>query len=323
MRAIVSTMELTLRLLRTIREIAARGTIAAAADALGYTASAVSQQVAALERATGLPVLERVGRSVRLTDVGRELVRHADDILARVEATEAALEEVAAGPRGEVRLAVFESVASAVIPNLVALLARRHPDLVVSSRELPPDEVPDALRLGEVDLAFVLDYPHAPGPRDEALEYLVLGREQFRLVLPATDEIEPVVDLASLCRRPFVASPVHMSCGRCVVQACREAGFEPVVRHEVDSYPAALRLVAGGAGVALVPDLGLVDVPAGVAVRDLAQRVYRTIELAYRRASAGRPAVRAVIDAVIDAAREAGLELALDPHGMDYPVLQR
>ncbi|HEV2767778.1 MAG TPA: LysR substrate-binding domain-containing protein [Acidimicrobiales bacterium] len=316
-------MELTLRLLRTIREIAARGTIAAAADALGYTASAVSQQVAALERATGLPVLERVGRSVRLTDVGRELVRHADDILARVEATEAALEEVAAGPRGEVRLAVFESVASALIPDVVALLAHRHPDLVVGSRELDPDEVPDALRLGEVDLAFVLDYPHAPGPREDGLEYLVLGREQFRLVVPVTEEADPVVDLASLCHRPFVASPAHMSCGRCVVQACREAGFEPVIRHQVDGYPATLRLVAGGAGVALVPDLGLIDVPAGVAVRDLAQTLHRTIELAYRRASVGRPAVRAVIDGVVDAARAAGLKPALDPLEMEHPLVQR
>lgn len=268
----------------------------------------MSQQVAALERATGLPVLERVGRSVRLTDVGRELVRHADDILARVEATEAALEEVAAGPSGEVRLAVFESVASALIPDVVALLAHRHPDLVVGSRELDPDEVPDALRLGEVDLAFVLDYPHAPGPREDGLEYLVLGREQFRLVVPATEESDPVVDLASLCHRPFVASPAHVSCGRCVVQACREAGFEPVIRHQVDGYPATLRLVAGGAGVALVPDLGLVDVPAGVAVRDLAQTVHRTIELAYRRASGARPAVRAVIDGVVEVARAAGLE---------------
>ncbi|MDP9019576.1 MAG: LysR substrate-binding domain-containing protein [Actinomycetota bacterium] len=316
-------MELTLRLLRTIREVAARGTIAAAADALGYTASAVSQQVAALERATGLPVLERVGRSVRLTDVGRELVRHADDILARVEATEAALEEVAAGPRGEVRLAVFESVASALIPDVVALLARRHPDLVVGSRELDPDDVPDALRLGEVDLAFVLDYPHAPGPREDGLEYLVLGREQFRLVVPATDEVGAVVDLASLCHRPFVASPAHMSCGRCVVQACREAGFEPVIRHEVDGYPATLRLVAGGAGVALVPDLGLIDVPAGVAVRELAQTVYRTIELAYRRASVGRWAVRAVIDAVVESARGLGLEPASDDlGGVERPLVQ-
>lgn len=151
----------------------------------------------------------------------------------------------------------------------------------------------------------------------------MLGREQFRLVVPVTEEADPVVDLASLCHRPFVASPAHMSCGRCVVQACREAGFEPVIRHQVDGYPATLRLVAGGAGVALVPDLGLIDVPAGVAVRNLAQTVYRTIELAYRRASVGRPAVRAVIDAVVDAARMAGLKPALDPHGMDYPLVQR
>jgi DNA-binding transcriptional LysR family regulator len=305
-------VELTLRQLRTVREIAARGTIAAAAEALGYTASAVSQQVAALERAIGLAVLERVGRGVRLTDVGRELVVHADEVLAQVEVTEAAIEQVAAGPRGEVRLAVFESVASALVPDVVQLLAHRHPELVVSSRELDPDEVPDALRLGEVDVAFVLDYPHAPGPREDGLEYVVLGRERFHLVVPANDGLPPVVELASLCHRPFVSSPSHMSCGRCVVQACREAGFEPVIRHEVDGYPAALRLVAGGAGVALVPDLGLIDVPAGVEIRELAQSVYRTIELAYRQASARRPAVRAVVDAIVEAASGRGLEAGFE-----------
>jgi DNA-binding transcriptional LysR family regulator len=311
---------LTLRQLRTIREVAARGTIAAAAEALGYTASAVSQQVAALERAIGLVVLERAGRGVRLTDVGRELVVHADDVLARVEVTEAALEEVAAGPRGEVRLAVFDSVASAVVPDVVRLLARRHPDLVVGSRELDPDDVPDALRLGDVDVAFVLDYPHAPGPREDGLEYVVLGTERFHLVVPAGDHLPPVVELASLCRRPFVASPSHMSCGRCVVQACREAGFEPLIRHQVDSYPAALRLVAGGAGVALVPDLGLVDVPPGVDVHELAGRVYRTIELAYRQASARRPAVRAVIDAIAEAARGRGLGPEPDQLRVNAPL---
>lgn len=316
-------MEFTLRQLRTIREVAARGTIAAAADALGYTASAVSQQVAALERAIGLAVLERVGRGVRLTDVGRELVLHADGVLARVEVTEAALEEVVAAPRGEVRLAVFESVASALVPDVVGLLARRHPDLVVGSRELDPDEVPDALRLGEVDVAFVLDYPHAPGPREDGLEYLVLGRERFRLVAPANQGLPPVVDLASLAARPFVASPPHVSCGRCVVQACREAGFEPVIRHEVDGYPAALRLVAGGAGVALVPDLGLIDVPAGVAIRELAESVYRTIELAYRQSSVRRPAVRAVIEAVLETARKRGLQPGTDMHATDEPLVRR
>lgn len=297
-------MDMTLRQLRTIREVDAQGSIAAAAEALGYTPSAISQQLSTLEKTAGVPLLERVGRGVRLTGAGRELVRHAHEVLARVEEAQAAIEEVASGPRGEIRMALFASVAGAIIPHVLGLLAERHAELRIRTQQLDPDEAIEAVAAGSLDLAVILDYPHAPAARPAGLERLLLLQEPFRVVVPAGDPIGAVepVELAALADRPILAPSTATSCGRCVLQACRDAGFEPDIAHALEEYPAILRLVAAGAGVALVPDLGLIDPPPGVRAVELARPVYRNIEVTYREAAANRPAVRAVLDALADAA---------------------
>lgn len=297
-------MDMTLRQLRTIREVDAQGSIAAAAEALGYTPSAISQQLSTLEKTAGVALLERVGRGVRLTSAGRELVRHAHDVLARVEEAQAAIEEVASGPRGEVRMALFASVAGAIVPGVLRLLAERHPELRIRSVQLDPDEAIEAVAAGSLDLAVILDYPHAPAARPAGLERRLLVQEPFRVVVSTGDPIHETgpVELAELAGRPILAPSTATSCGRCVLQACRDAGFEPDITHALEEYPAILRLVAAGAGVALVPDLGLIDPPPGVRAVELARPVYRNIEVTYREAAANRPAVRAVLDALADAA---------------------
>lgn len=297
-------MDMTLRQLRTIREVDAQGGIAAAAEALGYTPSAISQQLSTLEKTAGVALLERVGRGVRLTSAGRELVRHAHEVLARVEEAQAAIEEVTSGPRGEVRMALFASVAGAVMPDVLHLLAARHPELRVRSVQLDPDTAIEAVSAGGLDLAVILDYPHAPAARPSGLERRLLIQEPFRVVVPAADptgEAGPV-ELGDLADRAILAPDAATSCGRCVLQACRDAGFEPDIVHALDEYPAILRLVAAGAGVALVPDLGLIDAGTDVRVVELARPVYRNIEVTYREAAAHRPAVRAVLDALSEAA---------------------
>jgi DNA-binding transcriptional LysR family regulator len=301
-------MDVTLRQLRMIRELAARGTIAAAAQALGYTPSAVSQQLAVLERITGVPVLERIGRGVQLTDAGRELVVHAQEVLAKMEEAQAAIEEVAAVPRGEVRLAIFESFASSLMPDLLRMLRSSHPELLLRSLELDPDKALNTLVMGSTDVALVVDYPHAPSPRPRGVERRFLRQERFRLVVAAGDELPAVVELAALAERSFVMGSAETSWGRSVLQACREAGFEPDIHHEIDKTPATLQLVAAGAGIALIPDLALPEVPAGVRVIDLAQPVCRTIEVAYREASLRRPAIGVVLDAIVQVAQAPGSE---------------
>lgn len=298
-------MDVTLRQLRMIREVAARGTIAAAAESLGYTPSAVSQQLAVLERITGVPVLERVGRGVHLTDAGRELVHHAQVVLTKMEEAQAAIEEVATVPRGNVRLAIFESFASSLMPEVVHRLWESHPKLVVRSVELDPDKALNTLVMGSTDVALVVDYPHAPSPRPRGVERRLLREERFRLVVPAADELSGLVDLADLADRAFVMGSADTSWGRSVLQACREAGFDPDIHHEIDKTPATLQLVAAGAGIALIPDLALTDTPSTVRILDLAEPVARTIEVAYRQASLRRPAIRVVLETIVDVAAAA------------------
>ena len=302
-------MELTLHHLRLLREVAAQGTITAAADTLGYTSSAVSQQLAGLERACGVAVLERVGRNIRLTDAGRELVRRADALLADAEEALVAVERVGGTAQGLVEATVYESVASALLPALLRELRRRHPDLELRTRQVDPDLAIDELLHGTTDLAFAIDYPTAPAPVVRDIERWTIIDDRFHLIVAEADPLTAaVVDLAALADRRFISSPVEMSCGRWVRDACRAAGFEPLIAHALDDYPTALKLVAAGEGVALVPDLGLVDPPPGIRTLELREPLSRTVQLAVRRASAQRPALIAIREALEHVAAELSLQ---------------
>src|SRR5262245_30504115 len=161
---------LDVRRLRFLRELAARGTIAATADALGYTAPAVSQQLAALEREAGVELLERNGRRRRLTPAGEELVARTEGILRELEAAEAALERTTTHVAGVLRCAAFASAHRTLLPAAIARLATEHPDLRVTTRDLEPEDSLPALKLGELDLALAQEYGFAPAPKDPALE---------------------------------------------------------------------------------------------------------------------------------------------------------
>ncbi|MGI9623140.1 MAG: LysR family transcriptional regulator, partial [Acidimicrobiales bacterium] len=287
-------MDINLRQLQMLREVAERGTMAAAAESLGYTPSAISQQLNALERSTGTDLLERVGRNVRLTDAGRDLVGHAEVMLAELERARVSLESVGTEPRGPVSLAIVESLASTVLPRLLEALTNEHPEVELWTRQLEPHDAYTAIQLGELDLTFDMAYPHAPAPQPEGLVRTNMFNDWFSLVVPEDDELEGTVDLSDLSDRPFIASP-PTSCGRCVTMACREAGFEPELRHQVDDYPATLRLVAGHGGIALVPELGLTVQPPGIRVLELKVPVRRTVGITSRENASERPAVAAVV----------------------------
>lgn len=290
-------MDFSLHQLRMLREVAQRGTISAAAASLGYTSSAVSQQLGNLEKATGIAVLERVGRNVRLTDAGRELVRHGDDLLAGREAAQVAVERINNEVRGELEMTVHESVAATLLPALLTRLGRTHPELTLRTRQADPDDAIDALAAGEIDVAFSIDYRHSPAPPRADVTRHTLLEDRFHVIVPVDDPLAgPVVRLADLAGRSFISSPPSFSCGRCVVSACRDAGFEPDIVHQLDDYPTTLHLVAAGQGIALVPDRGLVTRPTDVRMITLDDAFSRTIQLASRNASAGRPSIVAVCD---------------------------
>jgi DNA-binding transcriptional LysR family regulator len=301
-------MDVSIQQLRMLREVQSQGTIAAAAEQLGYTASAVSQQLSTIERITGVAVLERVGRNVFLTDAGRELVLHATTILDQLEEARAAVERVAGTVSGTLRIGVIESVANSILPPLLMKLAKEHPDLDVRTRQTDQDAAPK-VRSGEIDLAFTVDLPETLTNTDDRVDRLLVCRDWFKAVVPHDDDINTtVVDLVDLASRRLLASPPELSCGRRLVEACRSAGFEPDYAHQLEDYPTILRLVASGAGIGLVPDLGLRRLPDGIRVVDLKEPVSRHVELVWRRSSTNRPAIQAVVDAVAAVADDMGLD---------------
>jgi len=148
---------------------------------------------------------------------------------------------------------------------------------------------------GTVDLAFAIDYAIAPAPAYPDIERWTIMEDSFHVFVAEDDPLTATtVELAALADRRFICSPTEMSCGRWVRAACQAAGFEPLIAHALVDYPASLRLVAAGTGIALVPDLGLVDPPPGIRQVELSEPLTRSIQLAVRRSSAERPALLAI-----------------------------
>jgi DNA-binding transcriptional LysR family regulator len=291
---------LDVRRLRVLRELAARGTIAATADALGYTAPAVSQQLAALEREAGVALLERNGRRRRLTPAGEELVQRTEGILRELEAAEAALERTTTEVAGVLRCAAFASAHRILLPRAIAALAARHADLRVTTRDLEPEDSLPALKLGELDLALAQEYAFAPTPADPALERTDLLEDPVRIALPESHPLASAdeVDLRSLESEPWIAGSEGSFCHLVVIHSTRAAGYEPRLTHITNDFAVSYALVAAGAGVGLVPELAGPP-PPGVVVRPVkgappSRRIYAAV----RAGSSERPAVAAMLDAL-------------------------
>jgi DNA-binding transcriptional LysR family regulator len=292
-----------LRRLRLLRELSVRGTIGAVAEALSYTPSAVSQQLAVLEREAGVALLERAGRGVRLTPAGWTLVAHAEALLERVEEAEADLEASAREVTGIVRVASFQTAAIYLLAPALDRLAGRHPALRVELVEFESEEALPTLPLGRWDLVLADEYDGLPKRRDARLDTEPLLREQIRMVLPRAHPLaasgEPV-SLASLSSESWAVSQPGTHHAEMVVRACRElGGFEPDLRHRSNDLLVLLALVGSGRAVTLLPDLVPAGVNPAVAVRDIADGTpARTIYSAIRRGSARRPAIRALREAL-------------------------
>jgi DNA-binding transcriptional LysR family regulator len=305
---------LDVRRLRVLRELAARGTVAATAGALGYSPPAVSQQLAALEREAGVALLERSGRRLRLTAAGEELVARTEAILRELEAAEAALARTASDVAGTVRAAAFASAHRALLPGAIATLAVRHPDLRVQTREMEPEDSLPALKLGELDLAIAQDYAFAPMGPQPGLEPELLLDDPIRVALPEPAPPGPV-DLATLADRPWIAGRAGTFCHTVVVHAGRRSGFEPTLAHLTNDCHVAYALVAARAGVALIPPLAGPP-PPGVVLRDVAgPPLGRRIHAVTRAGSSGRPAVAALLGAL----RESAAQLATPPPSSPSP----
>ena len=305
---------LDVRRLRLLRELHARGTVTAVAEALAYTPSAVSQQLATLERECGVRLLERHGRRLRLTDAGRGLVEHADAVIARLELAEAELAESAgAEVAGRVRIAAFQTAASSLLLPLLGALHARHPRLRLELSDLEAEESLELLPRGDVDIVVAEEYDYAPRPRDPSLSFRAVCRDPLVLVLPADHPLcaahAETVPLAALRDEPWAAPHEGTAFNAAMMRACRAlGGFDPDRRHRSNDLVVLEQLVAAGQAVTLLPSLGRPGRIPGVAVRRAAEGpLDRSIFLAARRASTGRPALKAVSLALREQARALGL----------------
>jgi DNA-binding transcriptional LysR family regulator len=284
------------------------GSISAAASVLGYTQSAVSQQLAALEREAGMELVDRSQRPLRATRAGEVLEAHAERVLAELSGTEAALEDLRGGTR-RVRLAAFTSALSSFVPAAVRDLRRAHPQVVVQVLQLETREAIERLRDGGADLAVVHYMPGVAVPETAGLERRRLLDDHLHLVLPEGHRLarRSEVSVADLEGEPLILPRRDTPAGRfrsVVEHLCAQAGFEPRVAYELDDLPAVQAFAA--AGIALVPmhGLTLATLPPGVAVLPLADRPAgsRTVEALAPAAGRG-PVADDLLARLTDAAR--------------------
>ncbi|SFQ41705.1 DNA-binding transcriptional regulator, LysR family [Amycolatopsis arida] len=289
---------LEVRRLRLLRELARHGTIAATARACSLTPSAVSQQLALLEREVGAPLLIRDGRRLVLTEAATLLVGHAEAVLAELERARASVAELTSAVRGVLRVAAFPTAARALLPTAIARCRRDHPDLRVHLVEADPPEAVAQVASGALDLALVYEYDLLPRVRDTGIETTVLLREPLLAAIPeGWCPEEGPIELAELAERPWIAPHGDAALRATLDRACGIAGFVPGVDYASSDYTAILALVAAGLGVSLMPALAGEPAPDGVRLREVVgPRLVRTVSAVVRAGGAGNPPVAAMVE---------------------------
>jgi DNA-binding transcriptional LysR family regulator len=293
--------------LRVMRAIAEEGSFTAAAAALGYSQPAISQMVRRLEERTGTVLIERVGRTVRLTEAGQVLARHAGPVLAALDAAEEEVAAIAGLRSGRVRLMAFPSASATLVPRALSLVKAAYPDVRITFAEAEPPESLTALRAGECDLVVAFVYEGLDmGREEEHLESFVvtpLLDDDVRLVVPRDHPLaeRDEVDIAEVADETWIAG-----CPRCrghLLHMCTTAGYSPNVTYETEDYVAVMGLVAEGLGVALVPDLILRTAQRPDVVALPVTPASRRAIIAVTTADLSRvPAVKAAVDALIQSA---------------------
>jgi DNA-binding transcriptional LysR family regulator len=295
---------LDLRRLRLLRELKQRGTIAAVADALQFTPSAVSQQLAMLEREAGVPLLERAGRGVRLTDAALTLVDHAEALLERAALAEAELAAAAGTVSGRGRIAGFQSVMLRLAIPAMVELAREAPRLRCELLEAEPEEALPALALGDIDVVLGDEWQHQPRSLPPSLQRHELLADPVYVVLPARHRAvrrhREAVPLAELAGEAWATGHTEMGWEEMTQRTCRElGGFDPDIRHRANDSTVSLALVARGLAVTMLPELPLPDRYPGIALRRIADApISRAIFAATRVADGARPSTQALLAAV-------------------------
>ena len=290
--------------LQLLREVSRRGSIKAAATAMAVTPSAVSQQLAVLEREAGVPLLEKSGRQVRLTDAALRLVRHADAITGAIAAAEADVASMQQVVTGTLRVAAFPTAARAVMPGVMAALSRIHPELRVTLRDLEAEESLTALQVDEADIAIVDDYGDGSRLPPADLEVREFLRDPIYLATAWAGPASAPASGSDPVRGPAAGARLdefrdafwimdvdssHLS--QVVRRTCRAAGFEPHVRSSCKDFSVIIALVEAGLGVGVLPGLALLDRPVRATVRPIDPPLVRRISSVVRPERRSHPMI--------------------------------
>ena len=289
--------------LRILREVAARGTITAAAEALYLTPPAVSLQLVVLEREVGVPLLARTARSIQLTDAGKRLVQHADTILAVCESALADVVSFSEEVSGTIRISVFQTAAQSIALPALAALRKQYPSLDMIAHELEPAKALPALKAGQLDIALSHEWDFVPLPRDPGVDRYDLLTEPTVVLLPRNHPLAGgPVRLADLAEERWCVAQESAASRRAVERVANSAGFEPNVIFESNYFRAIGAAVEAGLGVGIAPlmtDLRGLE----IAIQPLVKpKMSRRIFAAVRKGSGESPAMRAVLDALKTAA---------------------
>ncbi|MEU0394187.1 LysR family transcriptional regulator [Streptomyces sp. NPDC006208] len=257
MEQISAAFSIDLRRLGALRELDRRGSLVRTAQALHLTPSAVSQQLAALSRELGVPLIERQGRGVRLTGQARIVLQHADVIAAQLERVRADLAAWGHGRRGEVTVGAFSSAVSGLLPAALTALAHARPDIGIAVVEAEPPDLFTRLDAGEIDVAVAVDFAEAPAFTDRRYMRTDLLADILDVALPVGHRLAASdrVPLRELAGDPWIVGDARSCCGAVTRSVCAAGGFTPEIRHAVNDWQALACLVEAGAGVALVPRL--------------------------------------------------------------------
>ncbi|CAH1653061.1 LysR family transcriptional regulator [Chelatococcus asaccharovorans] len=287
--------------LRALRELSIRKTMAAVAEALYVSPSAVSQQIALLEEELGISLIERRGRGVVLTLAGEQLVERTERILVELESARADIAELKSVVSGELRVAAFPSVAAALIPRVVHELLHLHPRLTIQFDEMEPAESLAALRSWQTDIAIIDDLNAPPEMLDRNIETIPLTQDVFNVMVSKDHRLaeRPTVKLQELSGERWATDTASETYTRMLVDACQAAGFKPNIVARCKSFEVTIALIRQGYGISMLPGLRASHDLEDVWVCKVVPEIRRRISLAFRKGEKRSPAFQALVSQII------------------------
>jgi DNA-binding transcriptional LysR family regulator len=287
--------------LRALLELARCGTMAAAAEALFLTPSAVSQQIAQLEEEAGVTLTERIGRGVRLTPAGHALVGYAERLMVVLDEARSEMAELRREIAGELRVAAFPSIASVVLPDTVKALQHAYPRLAIAIEELEAIDGVAALRSWRTDIALIDDLSIMAGDNRENVAIVPLAEDVWYVTVSTDHPLskKPSLSLADLRHETWAIESRGGPFGSFIVDLCRRAGYEPRTNAICRGSEMIEAMVASGCSVSIVPGLRRLRSPRGVAWVKLRPEVRRKIYVAYRRGERNHPMVKVFVEEIV------------------------